>query len=120
MWDLILAELSVDPSVRETLHRKLQVTEKLNSIEFALLDSRQGSERVTATISGVIERFDVLADTQLPDESVTDTEDVAVYDASSTHPISQHLWRQGSYPPAARTGTPSLFDDELYDDRLSI
>ena len=79
----------------------------------------QGSERVTATISGVIERFDVLADTQLPDESVTDTEDVAVYDASVHIPFTAPLAPR-ILPTAARTGTPSLFDDELYDDRVSF
>jgi len=98
---------------------EVQVTEKLNSIEFALLDSSDGSERVTATISGVIERFDVLADTQLPDESVTDTEDVAVYDASVHIPFTAPLAPR-ILPTAARTGTPSLFDDELYDDRVSF
>ena len=98
---------------------QVQVTEKLNSIEFALLDSSDGSERVTATISGVIERFDVLAETQLPDESVTDTEDVAVYDASVHIPFTAPLVPR-ILPTAARTGTPSLFDDELYDDRVSF
>ena len=98
---------------------QVQVTEKLNSIEFSLLDSSDGSERLTATISGVIERFDVLADTQLPDELVTDTEDVAVYDASVHIPFTAPLASR-VLPTAARTGTPSLFDDELYDDKVSF
>ena len=100
---------------------EVEVTEKLNTIEFALLanGSGSGSERVTATLTVVVERFDVLAGVQLPDESVTEIEDVAVYDAAIHIPFSAPLAPR-VLPTGAQTGTPSLFDDELYDDKLQF
>ena len=98
---------------------EVEVTEKLNTIEFALLANGSGSERVTATLTVVVERFDVLAGVQLPDESVTEIEDVAVYDAAIHIPFSAPLAPR-VLPTGAQTGTPSLFDDELYDDKLQF
>ncbi len=98
---------------------EVEVTRKLNSIEFAQLANGNGSDRVTATISVVVERFDVLAGVQLPNESVTEIEDVAVYDAAIHIPFTAPLAPR-VLPTGAQTGTPSLFDDELYDDKLQF
>jgi hypothetical protein len=97
----------------------IEITEITNTIEIEVLTEGVNSDQVLITISGVRERFDVTNNVSLSDEVRSETEVLTAYDASIHTAFVAPLGTR-ILPTTARTGTPTLFDNELYDDSLSF
>ena len=103
----------------------IEITEIVNTIELEILDEGSldgmNSVRVMITSTGVRRSVDLENFSPLPDEATTETEEARLYVLTEdghmpfVAPLGERI-----LPTLARSGTPSLRDFELYDDRLTF
>jgi len=97
----------------------IDVTEITNTIELTVLEGGEASSvPVRITVTGERRRLDQINLTTTV-EPISETEELTAYNASVHLPFAVPITVR-ALPTAAYTGTPTLFDEELYDDILSF
>ncbi len=98
---------------------EIEITETIDFFEFTILVEGTSRDEVDLRAIGQRTFVNLTQGGTLPSESIDETEPVAFYDAS-VHIRFPDAPGRRMLPTDAQSGTPTLFDDELFDDDLTF